>query len=254
MLPALERLGVRFTRAWSDCHATPVHADAPQSGELDNLELKARHDYSYGLLVNRAGRRFVDEGENFRLFTYAKTGRAILRQPGAIVYQVFDARVRDRLDYRYRSGTTHEAESLEALAETLDVNVSAFLDTVRAYNASCTGLPADFSRLDGLATRELTVPKSNWAQPIDTPPFLGVPVACGITFTYGGVETDTEGRALGPNGAPLPGLFVIGELQGGLFARNYPGGAGLMRGAVYGRRAGRSAAARIRRDATVAGG
>jgi tricarballylate dehydrogenase len=243
LLPALRELGARFVGEWGDCHATPVHADAPTTGELDKLELEARHDYSYGVLVNLNGKRFVDEGENFRLFTYAKTGRAILAQPAGRAYQIFDAKVRDRLDYRYQSGSRFEAQTIEELAEQLDVNRSQLIETISSYNEACPNGQADFASLDGLATEGLPISKSNWAQRIDEPPFLACPVACGITFTYGGIRTDTMSRALNQADQPIPGLFVVGELQGGLFAQNYPGGAGLMRGAVFGREAGRGAAA-----------
>jgi tricarballylate dehydrogenase len=86
-------------------------------------------------------------------------------------------------------------------------------------------------------------PRSNWAQPLDTPPFIGYPVTCGITFTFGGVRIDTEGRVLDREGAPIRGLHAAGEMVGGLFYYNYPGGSGLTAGAVFGRRAGRAAAA-----------
>ena len=81
-------------------------------------------------------------------------------------------------------------------------------------------------------------PKSNWAIPLETAPFFAFPVTCGITFTFGGLHADTDGRVLDADGAPIPGLFVCGEMLGGLFSGNYPGGTGLTSGAVFGRRAG----------------
>ncbi len=79
-------------------------------------------------------------------------------------------------------------------------------------------------------------PKSNWAIPLETAPFFAFPVTCGITFTFGGLHADTDGRVLDTDGAPIPGLFVCGEMLGGLFSGNYPGGTGLTSGAVFGRR------------------
>jgi tricarballylate dehydrogenase len=99
---------------------------------------------------------------------------------------------------------------------------------------------------DGKATRGVTPPKSNWAQPLDTPPYVGYAVTTGITFTFGGLHITTEGRVLSGEGRPISGLFAAGELVGGLFYNNYPGGAGLMAGAVFGRIAGRSAAGAAR--------
>ena len=96
---------------------------------------------------------------------------------------------------------------------------------------------------DGKRTEGITPPKSNWAVPLDTPPFLAFAVTCGITFTFGGVKVDSSARVLNRAERPIPGLHAAGELVGGLFYHNYPGGSGLTSGAVFGRRAGWSAAA-----------
>ena len=101
---------------------------------------------------------------------------------------------------------------------------------------------------DGRAAR-VEPPKSNWAMPLQAPPYYGYAVACGITFTFGGLHVDDDARVLDPAGRPLPGLYAAGELVGGLFSGNYPGGSGLTAGAVYGRRAG-AAAARDRQETT----
>ena len=95
---------------------------------------------------------------------------------------------------------------------------------------------------DGKGTRGIAPPKSNWALPLDTPPFVGYAVTCGITFTYGGLRVDTRGRVLDTYDRPIAGLYAAGELVGGLFYHNYPGGSGLTAGAVFGRIAGREAA------------
>jgi tricarballylate dehydrogenase len=94
---------------------------------------------------------------------------------------------------------------------------------------------------DGRGTRGLAIPKSNWANTIDQPPFEAYAVSCGITFTFGGLRITTEGQVVDTDGRPIPGLYAAGELVGGLFYFNYPGGTGLMSGAVFGRIAGNSA-------------
>jgi tricarballylate dehydrogenase len=118
------------------------------------------------------------------------------------------------------------------------------VDTVTSFNAAVPS-PKGFDPLieDGLATRGIQPPKSNWAVTLDSPPFVAYPVTCGITFTYGGLAIDTEAQVLDTEGRPMEGLFATGELTGGFFYNNYPGGSGLMRGAVFGMRAGRNAAA-----------
>ena len=96
--------------------------------------------------------------------------------------------------------------------------------------------------LDGLHTEGIVPPKSNWAQPIDTPPYLGFAVTCGITFTFGGLKINRDAQVLNDQDSPIDGLFAAGELVGGLFYHNYPGGSGLMAGAVFGKISGASAA------------
>ena len=113
---------------------------------------------------------------------------------------------------------------------------------MREFNAAVQPGSFDPSVKDGKRTAGIDPPKSNWAVPIDTPPFTAFPVTCGITFTFGGVRVDERARVLDDGGRPLPGLYAAGELVGGLFFHNYPGGSGLAAGAVYGRRAGYAAA------------
>jgi tricarballylate dehydrogenase len=239
LLPSLAAIGAQMSGGWSDCHATPVSAEAPMVGnDHAQAENFARHDFSYGIMVNSAGQRFMDEGESFRLYTYAKAGRAILGQPGGVAYQVFDATGSARLDHRYPTGARLETDSLASLADQMGVNKVGFLRTVAEFNEATVDNVADFTTLDRMSTRGLAQVKSNWAQPLEKAPFQAYAVACGITFTYGGVVTDEHARVLDGRGNPVRGLYAAGELQGGLFRRNYPGGAGLMRGAVFGKIAG----------------
>jgi tricarballylate dehydrogenase len=114
--------------------------------------------------------------------------------------------------------------------------------TIDAYNAAVQ--PGEFNPavLDGKGTRDLVPPKSNWALALDAPPFVGYAVTCGITFTFGGLRVTTRAEVLDTDDRPIPGLHAAGELVGGLFYENYPGGTGLMAGAVFGRLAGEQAA------------
>jgi tricarballylate dehydrogenase len=123
------------------------------------------------------------------------------------------------------------------------VDPRGFLETVRAYNAAVrTDVPFDPNLKDGSGTEGIVPPKSNWASPLDTPPFEAYQVTCGITFTFGGLRIDAAAQVLDTDLQPIPGLYAAGELVGGLFYFNYPGGTGLMAGAVFGRLAGTSAA------------
>ena len=230
---------------WSGCHAVAWDRNAPEFGDLSVGDSFQKHSYPFGIIVNAHGERFVDEGADFRNYTYAKYGRAMLEQPGQFAWQVFDAKATHLLrdEYRIREVTKVTADSLEALAEKLeDVDPGGFLRTVKAYNAAVrTDVPFDPTVKDGRGTEGLEVPKSNWAQTLDTPPFEAYAVTCGVTFTFGGLKVDTRGRVLDMGEQPIPGLYGAGELVGGLFYFNYPGGTGLTSGAVFGRLAGGSA-------------
>ena len=231
---------------WSGCHAVAWDLNAPEFGDLavgDNFQ---KHSYPFGILVNQHGRRFVDEGADFRNYTYARYGRDVLNQPGQRAWQIFDAKVAHLLrdEYRIRQITKATANSIEELAGKLeDVDSDALVAEIATYNAAVdTAVPFDPTVKDGRRTNGLAVPKSNWANRLDKPPFEAYGVTCGITFTFGGLAVDADARVLGEDGAPIAGLFAAGELVGGLFYFNYPGGSGLTSGAVFGRVAGYGAA------------
>ncbi len=231
---------------WSGCHAVGWDRNAPEFGDLAVGDGFQKHSYPLGIMVNAKGERFVDEGADFRNYTYAKYGRAILEQPDHFAWQIFDAKVEPLLrgEYRIREATRVSADSLEALAGKLDgIDPAGFLATVAAFNgAVATDVPFDPNVKDGRAAAGLAVAKSNWANPLDTPPYQGFAVTCGITFTFGGLRIDRDARVINGEGGPIDGLYAAGELVGGLFYGNYPGGTGLTSGAVFGRIAGSSAA------------
>ncbi|HEX6005505.1 MAG TPA: FAD-dependent tricarballylate dehydrogenase TcuA [Burkholderiales bacterium] len=235
---------------WSGCHATGWDRYAPEFGDVNVGDQFQKHSYIFGLLINAEGKRFVDEGWDFHSFTYAKYGGEVLKQPGQFAWQVFDAKVKSllRSEYRIKFVTKVSANTLEELAPQLEgVNAPAFLKTVREFNAAVRrDVPFDHTVKDGKGTTGIEPPKSNWAQPLDTPPFEAYATTCGITFTFGGLRIDQEsGQVLDVNFHPIPGLYCAGEMVGGLFYFNYPSGTGLVSGAVFGRMAGTSAGAAV---------
>jgi tricarballylate dehydrogenase len=231
---------------WSGCHAVAWDLNAPEYGDLEVGDNFQKHSYPLGIVVNNAGERFLDEGADFRNFTYARYGAEILKQPAQSAWQIFDGRVQDMLrdEYRIRQVTRVEAASIAELAEKLEEVDSAGLQrTVAEFNAAImTEAPFDPTVKDGRGTRGLPINKSNWANPLVEPPFTAYGVTCGITFTFGGLHVDAQARVIDQEGLPIEGLFAAGELVGGLFYFNYPGGSGLTSGAVFGRIAGRGSA------------
>jgi tricarballylate dehydrogenase len=232
---------------WSGCHSASWDLNAPDVNELAYGTVFKRDDYFYGIMVNARGERFVDEGADVRAVTYAKLGRVILAQPGQVAWQVFDGKGTHLLheEYRHRRSARVRAETLEALADKMEgLDRAAFLRTVATYNSAVRrDIAFDPSgQKDGRCTVGLAIPKSNWAEMIDTPPFEAYGVTCGVTFTFGGVRASDNCAVIDVGGDAIPGLFVAGEMIGGLFYFNYPGGAGLMAAAVFGRIAGAAAA------------
>jgi tricarballylate dehydrogenase len=151
-----------------------------------------------------------------------------------------------RDEYRIRQVTKVRADTLDELVGKLEgVDPGRALATLQAFNAAVKrDVAFDPNIKDGRRTVGLAIPKSNWANPIETGPFEAYAVTCGVTFTFGGLKIDSEGRVISADGGAIPGLYAAGELVGGLFYFNYPGGTGLMAGAVFGKIAGTSAGTR----------
>jgi tricarballylate dehydrogenase len=234
---------------WSGGHATPIDADAGEyeGGFLDPANRRYRtHRYAWtlGIMVNTDGRRFVDEGEDFHAYTYAKNGAEILKQPGGIAYQIFDEKVKEPLSRQlYEGATPVIANSIRELAEMLEINPDNLEKTIEEFNSAVVGgRPLNEVIRDGNATKGVYPPKSNWAQKIDKPPFVAYAATCGLTFTYGGLKIDTRCQVVNRQDRPIPGLYAAGEITAGFFYYNYPSGSGLLRGALTGKIAGQNAA------------
>jgi tricarballylate dehydrogenase len=231
---------------WSGAHAVGWDMNAPAYGDLAVGDGFQKHSYPFGIMVNANGQRFVDEGADFRNYTYAKYGHDILAQPGQFAWQIFDEKVFHLLrdEYHIREVTRVKADTLEELAGKLeDVDPEGFLATVEEFNGAVQeDVPFDPTVKDGRGTSGLALSKSNWANKLDTPPYRAYAVTCGVTFTFGGLHVNTDAAVLDVDQAPIPGLYAAGELVGGLFYGNYPGGTGLTSGSVFGLIAGSGAA------------
>ncbi|HZU89829.1 MAG TPA: FAD-dependent tricarballylate dehydrogenase TcuA [Stellaceae bacterium] len=257
LIRELLAFGAQSFGDWAGRHATPIDADAPQYGDLKLTDKTNRLSYPYGVLVNCDGERFVDEGADFNSYTYAAYGAAILAQRNATAFEIFDSRAFPLLEKRYETGVPVEAATIDELVagiaqrwEVLRIDAARMRATIAEYNAAADrgdGFRPD--ALDGMRTRGLRPEKTNWAIPIETPPFRAYAVTGGITFTFGGIRISERAEIVDGVDRPIPGLYASGELTGGFFFLNYPLGCGLTRGAVFGKLAGESAAAFVGRSA-----
>lgn len=236
------KIGAATTGQFSGCHATQVILEGP---EFEMGDLAWAHGYTQGILVNADGKRFIDEGEDFDLYTYAKLGRAVLAQPRNIGFQIFDQKgeraVYGSLLAKYRAAHPVVADTIEEAAHKLDIDEQSLVTTVRQFNAAVQDGPFDPSIRDGKRTEGIEPRKSNWALPIDEPPYVAYPVTCGITFTFGGLKTDTNAQVIDTEGNTIAGLYAAGEVVGSFYF-NYAGASGLIKGAVFGKIAGKRAA------------
>ncbi len=235
--------GAMTAGQWGDYHSAVLDARSPKI----ECGVTALYNYQMGIFVDKQGHRFLDEGEDFRDHTYVKFSKFIVEQAGGEAWCIFDQKAYQREEFAraWRPvGPPLEANTLKELAEQMDMPAENFMETVGNFNAAVQPGEYDLDRLDGKRTLGITPPKSNWALPIDTPPYIAIPVTGGITFTFGGIKCDTSARVIDTREQVMEGLYAAGEPMGEIFYYNYPGASSVIRGAVYGKIAGAHAAAR----------
>jgi tricarballylate dehydrogenase len=218
-------------------HAEPID---PRSGIAE----PSVFIFSYGILVNSEGRRFVDEAPTTIDACYERITREIYNQTNGIAYSVLDARHRRIPNYKLGLRTDQPpitANTIGELAAKIGVQADALQATVDEYNRGCREAPFQPLALDGLSTDKVIPRKSNWAHPLDEPPFHAYPVISSNVLTFGGLKVDRHARVLNQQGDPIPGLYAAGEVVG-LYYKNYVGATSVLKGAVFGRLAGLHAA------------
>ena len=241
VLELLLAQGAAGDGSWDAAVVSPIDGDAPPVGGGNDMN---RYSYTWGITVDRAGRRFFDEGETRQADNYGAVGRYIVERAGDRAFQVFDAVGYPYIKhYAYKFATEHRADTIRGLAASAGIDPDGLEATVGAFNEAVQDdRPFDPTRLDGRHTLGVEPPKSNWATRLATPPFVAYVVAGGLTFTLGGLRIDPDARVVGQDGDPIPGLYATGDILG-IFHGDYPSGAGQTRNAVFGRMAGEGAAA-----------
>lgn len=224
------------------CHAIALDARAPKfdAGIVSRVD-----SVPFSIMVNRNGERFYDEGEDFWPKRYAIWGRLVAKQPEQIAYSIIDAKALPL--FMPALFPPVQSETVQGLAGALGLDPGRLARTVSEYNAACTGGRFDPRVHDGCGTRGLSPDKTNWARPIDQPPLYAWPMRPGITFTYLGVGVGEDARVRMADGRPTANVWAAGEVMAGnVLGQGYLAGTGMTIGAVFGRRAGESAAATLR--------
>lgn len=235
-LAAAIEFGADTAGSWAECHATPQGMTLPDymlPGQMHKSHGLARYAFPWGVVVNREGRRFFDESGEYSNLSYVTLGQQIMNQPGRIAFQVFDHKV-------VESGVLPDGY----LGDPDAVIVHSIEEGARRLGIDAENLVAEVQRLNSDGNDSIPGERGETARTpkrLDTPPFLFVPVVSGLTFTYGGLSVTTGAEVRG-GGEPISGLYAAGVIVGGLYHHGYPGGTGLMAGAVLGRAAGTAAA------------
>lgn len=239
--PAL-RVGGQANGHWAGAHCTTIDPDSPDLGTLESSDKTNKIAFSWGISVNAAGERYIDEGKDWNTKMYVSVGTATAAQGGR-AFQVFDSEGAQHLDQRYDANKAVIADTIEELAREAGIDAGGLKNTIEKFNAAVQDDKAfDPTRMDGRCTVGISPPKSNWATRIEKPPFVCYEVVTGITFTFGGLNVNEHAQVLNQGNVPIPGLYASGEMTGGFFFYQYPAGSGLMCGAVTGRAAGWHAA------------
>lgn len=238
-------LGGKPAGQWQAAHMSPIDANAPDFETPQHADgrgnTQSRYDYPFGISVNSLGLRFFDEGEAEHAYTYAKTGRAVLGQPGGVAFQIYDQKGMKLFRYPHHTATFEEASTIAVLASKIGLEPRVLQHTVDEFNRAISeDIPFDPRQPARNKTKGLAIPKSGWANRIDVPPFRAYPVTGGITFTYGGVQIDSNAQVLSVADQPIKGLYASGDLLG-LFFHNYPSFTGQTRNVVFSRIAGERA-------------
>jgi tricarballylate dehydrogenase len=235
---ALE-IGAAPSGDFGSYHAEPID---PRSGVSE----PAVFIFPYGILVNKSGKRFVNEAPGTVDAWYERITRRIYEQDEGIAYVILDQRIKDIPNYRLAIRSDQpaiEADSIEALAVKLGIDPDTLAQTLDDYNAACPAVVNHYDplKLDGVATTDLQPPKSNWSLPIDRGPFMAYPIISANVFTFGGLKVNPNGQVLDTDGYPMPNLYAAGEVIG-MYYTNYAGATSVLKGLVFGRLAAQNIA------------
>lgn len=239
VLADLLEQGVEQVGDPTQCHAVAIDGRAPKfdGGIVTRLDC-----VPFSIVVNKDAERFYDEGEDVWPKRYAIWGRLVAAQPDQVGYVIIDAKSLNL--FMPSVFPPIAANTLDELADKMGLPPAKLRATVEGFNAAC-GDTSGFhpTELDGVSTKGLTPPKTNWARPITEPPFYGYSLRTGVTFTYLGLKVDAKAQC-SIHGTKISNLWAAGEtMAGSILGQGYLAGFGMTIGTVFGRIAGKEAAA-----------
>ena len=240
------RIGAAPSGQFDAFHAETID---PRSGKVE----ASIFIFGYGILVNKNGERFLDEGANLSDLIYEDVAREILKQPGGVAYFIYDSKVEDISNYEKGLHTDRspiKAQSIEDLASKLEIDPLKLEKTIDTYNAAVQEGPFDPFVLDGKGTIGIDPPKSNWALAIDKTNLFAMPIMCANVFTFGGLKVTPKAEVLNIDGYVIPGLYAGGEIIG-FYYGSYVGSTSVLKGLVFGLKAGENAAEYCKRSETA---
>ena len=233
------KLGAATCGDFGSYHAEPID---PRSG----MSEPSVFIFPYGILINQEGNRFTDEAVGTVDAYYESITRKIHQQTNGMAWVILDARHQRIPNYKLgiRSDQAPiSAQSLAELAKLINIPNQAMQETIAAYNQACSGEDWRPLELDGLKTKNLIPAKSNWACPISQAPFHAYPIISANVFTFGGLKVDNDARVIHADGYPIENLYAAGEIIGSYWG-TYTGATSVLKGMVFGRKAGLDAANR----------
>lgn len=236
VLRLLLAAGARPVGDPSRAHMVAVDARGPK---FDGGIVTRITGIPHGIVVDRDGKRFHDEGEDARKTHFARWGARIADLPGQIAYLIMDAK---GFDHALPTALPPiRAGSVPALAAALGLDPAALETTMRDFNAA-TEAARDRPPTERCTTG-LTPPKSRGAIALTAPPFAAYPLRPGVTFTHFGVAVDEHMRVLRADGRSASNLFAAGMIMAAsVLGDGYLAGLGVTLSTVFGRLAGEEAA------------
>ena len=189
--------------------------------------------YKGAIIVNKQGKRFVNESISYKLI-----GTEALKQAETVSYQIWDQSIMNEsvpgdalydFENLYSLGLIEKADSIEELSKLIDVPEESLKETIAKYNVDIQNNgDQEYSRTT--LTHTFGEPK-----PIIQAPFYAMVTTVAMLATYAGLAVNADAQVLNPFNEPIEGLYAAGEIAGGFHGAGYMTGSSLGKASIFGR-------------------